>query len=122
MTIDEEGFITIRGRVKRFAKIGGEMVSLPAVEAHATRIWPGAEHAVVTRRDPRKGEALVLFTTGREVDARSFGAWAKENGVTELSVPKDIRFMEEIPVLGTGKCDYVTLTSMAQGEEETVAA
>lgn len=122
VTIDEEGFITIRGRAKRFAKIGGEMVSLPAVEANAARIWPDVEHAVVTRRDPRKGEALVLFTTGTDVDARRFGAWAKENGVTELSVPKDIRFVDEIPVLGTGKRDYVTMTRMAQGDEEAVAA
>lgn len=114
VTIDEEGFITIRGRAKRFAKIGGEMISLPAVEANAARIWPEAEHAVVTRKDPRKGEALVLFTTSRNVDAKTFSTWAKDNGVTELSVPKDIRVIDEIPVLGTGKRDYVKMSVMVE--------
>ena len=75
------------------------------VEANAARIWSEAEHAVVTRKDPRKGEALVLFTTSCDIDAKTFSAWAKENGVTELSVPKDIRAIDEIPVLGTGKRD-----------------
>tara|TARA_B100000929_G_scaffold78024_2_gene60883 strand:- start:4241 stop:7648 length:3408 start_codon:yes stop_codon:yes gene_type:complete len=121
VTIDEEGFVTIRGRAKRFAKIGGEMVSLPAVEANAARIWPEAEHAVVTRKDPRKGEALVLFTTSREVDGKAFGAWARDNGVTELSVPKDIRLVDEIPVLGTGKRDYVKMGTMAEMLETAAA-
>ena len=89
------------------------MVSLPAVEGYAAKVWPGAEHAVVTRPDPRKGEQLVLFTTAREADAGALQAWGRANGVTELALPRDIRVLEALPVLGTGKLDYVALSAMA---------
>lgn len=112
VTIDDAGFVTIRGRAKRFAKIGGEMVSLPAVEGYAAALWPDAEHAVVTRPDPRKGEQLVLFTTRKDATASALQTWAKANGVTELMVPKDIRPLDALPVLGTGKIDYVTMGQM----------
>jgi acyl-[acyl-carrier-protein]-phospholipid O-acyltransferase/long-chain-fatty-acid--[acyl-carrier-protein] ligase len=113
VSIDPEGFITIRGRAKRFAKIGGEMVSLPAVEGYAAAAWPGADHAAVTRADPRKGEQLVLFTTAPLASAAGLQAWARGNGVTELAVPKDVRIVDALPVLGTGKIDYVALAAMA---------
>ncbi|MEP6868048.1 MAG: acyl-[ACP]--phospholipid O-acyltransferase [Novosphingobium sp.] len=109
VTIDDAGFITIRGRAKRFAKIGGEMISLPAVEGYAAAVWPGAEHAVVTRPDPKKGEQLVLFTTAKDANQKALQAWAKANGVAELAVPREIRVLDALPVLGTGKIDYVTL-------------
>jgi acyl-[acyl-carrier-protein]-phospholipid O-acyltransferase/long-chain-fatty-acid--[acyl-carrier-protein] ligase len=115
VTIDEMGFITIRGRAKRFAKIGGEMVSLPAVEGYAAAVWPDADHAVVTRADPRKGEQLVLFTTAKGAKAAELQAWGKANGIAELAVPRDIRVVEALPVLGTGKLDYVTMGAMAAG-------
>ncbi|MET1112220.1 MAG: acyl-[ACP]--phospholipid O-acyltransferase [Allosphingosinicella sp.] len=111
--LDGEGFVTIRGRAKRFAKIGGEMVSLPAVEGYAAALWPEAEHAVVTRPDPRKGELLILFTTRKDAEAKAMQAWARANGVTELTIPRDIRIVDALPVLGTGKLDYVTMTAMA---------
>ena len=113
VTIDEAGFITIRGRAKRFAKIGGEMVSLPAVEGYAASLWPGFDHAVVTRPDPRKGEQLILFTTHQNASATELHGWAKANGVAELMVPRDIRIVDALPVLGTGKIDYVTMTALA---------
>lgn len=115
VTIDEPGFITIRGRAKRFAKIGGEMVSLPAVEGYASAVWPGFEHAVVTRPDAKKGEQLVLFTTAPAPDLKALQEWARANGVTELMVPRDIRRVNALPVLGTGKLDYVTMGQMAAG-------
>lgn len=115
VTIDEAGFVTIRGRAKRFAKIGGEMVSLPAVEGYASAVWPGAEHAVVTRPDPKKGEQLVLFTTAAGAAQKALQEWGKANGVTELMIPRDIRVLDALPVLGTGKIDYVTLGQMAAG-------
>jgi acyl-[acyl-carrier-protein]-phospholipid O-acyltransferase/long-chain-fatty-acid--[acyl-carrier-protein] ligase len=113
VTIDEAGFVTIRGRAKRFAKIGGEMVSLPAVEGYAAALWPDAEHAVVTRPDARKGEQLVLFTTRKDASPGALQGWARGNGVTELMVPRDIRILDALPVLGTGKIDYVTMAAMA---------
>jgi acyl-[acyl-carrier-protein]-phospholipid O-acyltransferase/long-chain-fatty-acid--[acyl-carrier-protein] ligase len=113
VTLDEDGFVTIRGRAKRFAKIGGEMVSLPAVEGYAAALWPDAEHAVVTRPDPRKGEQLVLFTTRRDADARALQGWARDNGVTELMIPREIRIVDALPVLGTGKLDYVAMSEAA---------
>jgi len=115
VTIDEPGFVTIRGRAKRFAKIGGEMVSLPAVEGYAAKVWPGAEHAVVTRPDAKKGEQLVLFTTAKDASAKALQEWGRANGVTELILPREIRPLDALPVLGTGKLDYVTMGEMAKG-------
>ena len=109
------GFVTIRGRAKRFAKIGGEMVSLPAVEGYAAATWPGAEHAVVTRPDAKKGEQLVLFTTRADAKPAELLAWGKANGIAELALPRDVRVVEALPVLGTGKLDYVTMGAMAAG-------
>jgi acyl-[acyl-carrier-protein]-phospholipid O-acyltransferase / long-chain-fatty-acid--[acyl-carrier-protein] ligase len=114
VTFDDEGFITIRGRAKRFAKIGGEMVSLPAVEGYAAAAWPGFEHAVVTRPDPKKGEQMVLFTTNKTAKFAELSAWGKANGIAELMIPRNIRALEALPVLGTGKIDYVTITQMVE--------
>ncbi len=114
VTIDDEGFVTIRARAKRFAKIGGEMVSLPAVEGYAAQVWPDAQSAVVTRPDPKKGEQLVLYTTAKDAEARAIQKWGKDNGVTELMIPREIRVVDVLPVLGTGKIDYVTLNAMAR--------
>ncbi|MFV0623793.1 acyl-[ACP]--phospholipid O-acyltransferase [Sphingomonas sp. ac-8] len=113
VAIDAAGFVTIRGRAKRFAKIGGEMISLPAVEGYAARCWPDADHAVVTRPDARKGEQLVLFTTHTGARAGELGAWGRANGVAELALPRDVRNVAALPVLGTGKTDYVTLGDWA---------
>jgi acyl-[acyl-carrier-protein]-phospholipid O-acyltransferase/long-chain-fatty-acid--[acyl-carrier-protein] ligase len=115
VTIDAEGFVTIRGRAKRFAKIGGEMVSLPAVEGYAAALWPESDHAVVTRPDSRKGEQLVMFTTRSDARFATLSAWGKANGVAELIIPRDIRVLDALPVLGTGKLDYVTMGRIAAG-------
>ncbi|MGJ8584083.1 MAG: acyl-[ACP]--phospholipid O-acyltransferase [Marinosulfonomonas sp.] len=111
--IDDSGFVTILGRVKRFTKIGGEMISLPAVEGYVSAVWPNAEHAIVSRPDPRKGEQLVLFTTEKHPKLAALRAWGKEHGVAELAIPRDIRVLDEMPLLGTGKLDYATLNKMA---------
>ena len=120
--VDEAGFVTIRGRAKRFAKIGGEMVSLPTVEGYAAKLWPGAEHAVLTRPDARKGEQLVLFTTQRDATAAALGARGRVNGIAELSLPRDLRVVDALPVLGTGKLDYVTLGARAAEARATPQA
>ncbi len=122
VTIDERGFVTIRGRAKRFAKIGGEMISLPAVEGYAAAVWPGAMHAVLTRPDPKKGEQLVMLTTAVGATATQLQAWARANGVAELAIPRDIRVLDALPVLGTGKLDYVAMAALVAGAAPDKAA
>lgn len=104
--IDTQGYITILGRAKRFAKIGGEMVSLTAVELYITALWPNHMHAVVTIPDPRKGEQLILLTNNSQAKRDELVAYARQQGINELSVPKKIVFLEKLPLLATGKIDY----------------
>lgn len=111
--VDEDGFVFILGRVKRFAKIAGEMISLTAVETQINALWPGKTHAVVNIPDDKKGEQLVLFTTQKDAERTALLAYFKEKGLSELSVPKDIRIAEEIPLMGSGKVDYVKLKETA---------
>jgi acyl-[acyl-carrier-protein]-phospholipid O-acyltransferase/long-chain-fatty-acid--[acyl-carrier-protein] ligase len=112
--IDKDGFVSILGRMKRFAKIGGEMVSLTAVEGLASAVWPEARHAVVSIPDARKGEKLVLVTDRRDADVARLAEWARTHGAPELAVPKKIVRVAEVPVLGTGKTDYVRIQKMAE--------
>lgn len=122
VSIDDVGFITIRGRAKRFAKIAGEMVSLPAVEGYAIACWPGFDHAVVTRPEAQKGESLVLFTTTPNANTKTLRQWGREHGVSELMIPRDIRVLERLPVLGTGKLDYMSMTALASQATTTKSA
>ncbi len=110
---DEAGRIQIKGRAKRFAKLGGEMVSLSAVETYVNQVWPNLNHAVVAIPDPRKGEMLVLVTEKDDPDLSDVRAWAKENGVAELMLPKRVISIPELPVLGTGKLNYGALDEIA---------
>ena len=115
---DADGFVHIRGRLKRFAKIAGEMISLEVVEKKAAAAAPGFAHAASTRADAAKGEALVLFTTAPELTREQLLVAAKTAGSPELSVPRIIRHVETIPLLGSGKTDYVTLRHMAEATAE----
>lgn len=112
--IDAEGFITVVGRVKRFAKIGGEMVSLTAVEELASRIWPGQRHAAIVLSDPKKGEKIILATEYKNADRAELTARAQQEGLGELCLPKDIRVLKELPLLATGKVDYPALTGFVR--------
>jgi acyl-[acyl-carrier-protein]-phospholipid O-acyltransferase/long-chain-fatty-acid--[acyl-carrier-protein] ligase len=114
VTIDDDDFVHICGRLKRFAKIAGEMVSLEVVEKIAATAAPGFAHAASTRGDAAKGEAVVLFTTAPQLTRDLLVAAAKRTGSPELAVPRVIRQVEEIPLLGSGKTDYVRLKSMAE--------
>ena len=114
VSIDDHGFVTIQGRAKRFAKIAGEMVSLSAVEGYASAVWPGCMHAVVSIPDARKGEQLVLVTENADARREPLLAFAKAQGIAELMVPRTIRIVEAIPVLGTGKVDYVGVKNLVE--------
>ncbi|MDZ4693262.1 AMP-binding protein [Terricaulis sp.] len=111
--VDQDGFIRILGRVKRFAKVAGEMVSLNAVEAYAANVWPENLHAAVALPDSRKGERVILFTDRADATSEALLAWCKANGASELAVPKRIVVIDSIPVLGSGKTDYVALQRTA---------
>jgi acyl-[acyl-carrier-protein]-phospholipid O-acyltransferase/long-chain-fatty-acid--[acyl-carrier-protein] ligase len=107
VTIDEEGFIAIQGRAKRFAKIAGEMVSLTAVEALAAAVWPDHMHAAVSIPDDRKGEQIILLTENPDAERSVLSEHASASGMSELAVPRTVKTVDAIPVLGTGKVDYV---------------
>lgn len=112
VSIDEEGFIAIKGRLKRFAKVGGETVSLAVVENCASALWPDYSHAAVAVPDGRKGEQIVLITTNSEAQRVELLGWAQNHGVSELAVPRRLIHVREIPVLGTGKTDYVKVEKL----------
>jgi acyl-[acyl-carrier-protein]-phospholipid O-acyltransferase/long-chain-fatty-acid--[acyl-carrier-protein] ligase len=112
VTVDD-GLVTIRGRAKRFAKVGGEMISLAAIEANVQQLWPDSTHVVVALPDPRKGEQIVLITDKPDADRDALLAHAREQGFPELWVPKAI-LVSSIPVLGSGKIDYASTVEMAR--------
>jgi acyl-[acyl-carrier-protein]-phospholipid O-acyltransferase/long-chain-fatty-acid--[acyl-carrier-protein] ligase len=119
--VDEDDFVHIRGRVKRFAKIAGEMISLEVVERIAATAAPGFAHAASTRPDAAKGEALVLFTTAVGLGREQLLVAAKSFGAPELAVPRVVETVSAIPLLGTGKTDYVRLKQMAEGDTAVAA-
>ncbi len=115
VNVDEEGFISIRGRSKRFAKVSGEMVSLTAVETLATNAWPDAHHAAISLPDPKKGEQVILVTTQKQATVQQLAAASQ--GVASISLPKKIIIVDAIPVMATGKTNYIAVTELAKGSK-----
>lgn len=115
--VDQEGFIHIKGRVKRFAKVAGEMVSLELVEKIANTASAEHHHAATTQQNANRGESIVLFTTDAALKREDLQIVAKNLGAPELAIARKIIKVEKIPVLGTGKTDYVTLKQMAEQEK-----
>jgi acyl-[acyl-carrier-protein]-phospholipid O-acyltransferase / long-chain-fatty-acid--[acyl-carrier-protein] ligase len=112
VAIDNDGFIAIRGRLKRFAKIGGESVSLTAVENCASALWPDHHHAAIAVPDGRKGEQIVLVSTYPDANRGQILAWMQDHGVPELAAPRTFKTVSEIPLMATGKTDYVAVTKL----------
>ena len=115
VTIDDEGFITIRGRARRFAKIAGEMISLGAVEMMVKQLWPDADHAAIAVPDKRRGERIVLVTTRSLAAKDEIIGHARHFGATEMMIPDNIVTAGSIPVLGSGKVDYVAVERLVAG-------
>jgi acyl-[acyl-carrier-protein]-phospholipid O-acyltransferase/long-chain-fatty-acid--[acyl-carrier-protein] ligase len=112
--IDNEGYVWILGRAKRFAKLGGEMVSLAAVETLAGRAWPNAAHAALSLPDPQKGEKVILLTEQSDATRQRLIEQAREEGVSEINVPRRLFRVHKLPLLGTGKIDYGAARNLAE--------
>ncbi|CDH47499.1 AMP-binding protein [Candidatus Contendibacter odensensis] len=120
--IDSDGFITLLGRAKRFAKIGGEMISLTTVEQLAADCWPEDQHTALNLPDPVKGESIVLLTTHRDADRQELIAATHRAGLSELHLPRQVIVVREIPLLGSGKPDYSGARRLAEKLSEAGAA
>jgi len=114
VTIDRSGFVTIKGRAKRFAKIGGEMVSLAAVEDLASQCWAGALSAAAALPDARRGQRLVLLTQEKEASRAAFLQFARAKGAADLMIPSEVLVVEAVPLLGSGKLDFAGVTKLAE--------
>ena len=112
VSVDTDGFIAIKGRARRFAKIAGEMISLGAVEMMVKQLWPEADHAAVAIPDKRRGERIVLITTQSPARKDELISYSKRYGATEMMIPDDIVNVDAIPVLGSGKVDYAATSRL----------
>ncbi len=122
VVIDRDGFVTIKGRAKRFAKIAGEMVSLAAVEALAAECWPGVLSGVASLPDARKGERLVLVTQQKDATRAAFQAFAKSKGAADLMIPAEVMVVPAVPVLGSGKLDFAGISRLVKERAQAPVA
>jgi acyl-[acyl-carrier-protein]-phospholipid O-acyltransferase/long-chain-fatty-acid--[acyl-carrier-protein] ligase len=111
--IDDEGFVTIAGRAKRFAKLAGEMVSLAVAERIAEAAYPAHRHAVVALPDPRRGERLVLISEAPEIKRDALVAAAHREELPEIAIARDVVIVPTLPLLGSGKTDYAAALKLA---------
>jgi acyl-[acyl-carrier-protein]-phospholipid O-acyltransferase/long-chain-fatty-acid--[acyl-carrier-protein] ligase len=122
VTLDQDGYLSIRGRLKRFAKIGGESVSLSVVENCASALWPDHQHAALAVPDGRRGESIVLVTTNPDATRSDLLVWVQNHGVPELAVPRRLIRANDIPVLGSGKIDYRAVAQIVAKEADSMPA
>ena len=119
VAVDDQGYITIKGRAKRFAKIAGEMVSLTAVEDEIISLWPDSQHAVLSKPDERKGEQIVLLTNCKHAELSELIQHFKNRGLAEISIPKKILILQDIPVLSSGKIDYQAAKIIVENDNDS---
>jgi acyl-[acyl-carrier-protein]-phospholipid O-acyltransferase/long-chain-fatty-acid--[acyl-carrier-protein] ligase len=113
--IDKDGFINIISRLKRFAKIAGEMISLNKVEELALDCFGESVFFAVSIPDAHRGEQIVLFTTRTDVSKRDFKKFIKEKKLSMLYFPSRFEHIDEVPLLGSGKPNYWKLENLAKG-------
>jgi long-chain-fatty-acid--[acyl-carrier-protein] ligase len=117
-TLDEAGAIVFHGRLKRFLKAGGEMISLPALEEPFARTYPPTEEGprvAVEGVETPTGRRIVLFTT-EPLSLRDANALLQSEGFHGVMRLDEVRAVETIPTLGTGKTDYKVLRAMIEGK------
>jgi acyl-[acyl-carrier-protein]-phospholipid O-acyltransferase / long-chain-fatty-acid--[acyl-carrier-protein] ligase len=114
VSVDSDGFVKILGRVKRFAKVAGEMVSLEIVEKLAEQASPKLAHASTTIPDAKRGEAILLVTQDRNLKRDQLQAAARELGAPDLAIPRQIIYVDKIPLLGSGKKDYPAVKQIVE--------
>lgn len=112
--VDDDGYVTILGRVRRFAKVAGEMVSLELVERIAHHAAPEFKHAATVEQVTGRGESTVLFTTDPKLDRATLLKAAHQLGAQDLAVARRLVHVASLPLLGSGKTDYVTLAVIAR--------
>ena len=112
--IDEEGYIFILSRLKRFSKIAGEMVSLNKVEELAFQCFNDSSFFAVAVPDKRKGEKIILFTTKEDVQEKEYKKFIKLHKISSLYIPTTIEYIEKAPILGAGKINYIELENIAK--------
>lgn len=116
VTMDEEGYMTIQARLKRFAKVAGEMISLNQIEQFAAQCYGSPGFFAVSIPDERRGERVILFTTEADAQEMELAQYIRTAKQSNLLIPQKMIYIEEVPVLGSGKTDYVRLTEMAKGK------
>ena len=122
VTVDEQGFIHIKGRAKRFAKVGGEMVSLAAVEMLAADLWPDNQTAVAAVSDARKGERLIMVTDRKGATRSDFMTYARSRHASELMLPAEVIVLDKLPMLGSGKIDNLAVSKFVREQAAAKAA
>lgn len=110
--MDADGRLVIVGRAKRFAKVGGEMVSLAAIERLAAEVWPGEPLGAAALACPRKGQRVVLAIANPAADLDALRARAREQEIAEIQLPSELRVLPEIPVTASGKTDFPKLQAL----------
>lgn len=113
--VDKEGFLFIQSRLKRFAKVGGEMVSLQLVEEVAADCFGQGSYAAVSVSDARKGERILLFTTSEACKIEILKSYLLQHRYSPLLCPFKVKQIDHFPLLGSGKTDYVTLKQWGEG-------
>jgi acyl-[acyl-carrier-protein]-phospholipid O-acyltransferase/long-chain-fatty-acid--[acyl-carrier-protein] ligase len=122
VTIDDQGFVAIKGRAKRFAKVGGEMVSLAAVEMLAAELWPNNVTSVSPIADPRKGERLIMVTDKHGATRSEFMTYARSKHASELMLPAEVVVLDKLPMLGSGKVDQLAVDKFVREQAASKAA